>query len=172
MKSQSFPADHDSPDAKCSGWDSLAKTLATFFWVGQVPFASGTFGTVPGLFIYVLAALLGLPLWGYLMMTALLFAIGVWAAGRAEKLFGKKDDGRIVVDEVVGALVTMFYIPLDWRLVIAGFLAFRFFDVVKPGIRKVERVKGGFGVMLDDVLAGILANISLWLLLLLIAAFR
>lgn len=151
--------------------DRVAELVATSLYVGEIPIIPGTFGTIPGLFIFVMASTLGVPTWGYFLLIAALYFVGAWAAGRAEKLSGKKDDGRIVIDEVVGAMITMFYMPLDWRLLIAGFFAFRFFDVVKPGFSKVQKMRGGHGVMIDDVLAGVMANLSLWLLMWLVSLF-
>ncbi len=151
--------------------DHIAELLATFLYVGEIPIVPGTFGTIPGLFIFIMASMLGVPIWGYFLLVVALYFVGVWAAGRAEKISGKKDDGRIVIDEVVGAMITMFYMPLDWRVVVVGFFAFRFFDVVKPGFRKIQQIEGGHGVMIDDVLAGIMANASLWLLMWLVSLF-
>jgi len=151
--------------------DHIAEVLATSFYVGEIPIVPGTFGTIPGLFIFIMASMLAVPIWGYLLLIVALYFVGAWAAGRAEKISGKKDDGRIVIDEVVGAMITMFYMPLDWRLVIAGFFAFRFFDIVKPGFRKVQRIEGGHGVMIDDVIAGVMANASLWLFMWLVSLF-
>ncbi len=151
--------------------DRVAELVATSLYVGEIPIIPGTFGTIPGLFIFVMASMLGVPTWAYLLLIAALYFVGAWAAGRAEKLSGKKDDGRIVIDEVVGAMITMFYMPLDWRLLIAGFFAFRFFDVVKPGFSRVQKISGGHGVMIDDVLAGVMANLSLWLLMWLVSLF-
>ena len=151
--------------------DRVAELVATSLYVGEIPIIPGTFGTIPGLFIFVVASTLGAPTWGYLLLIVALYFVGAWAAGRAENISGKKDDGRIVIDEVVGAMITMFYMPLDWRLLIAGFFAFRFFDVVKPGFSKVQKIRGGHGVMIDDVLAGVMANLSLWLLMWLVSLF-
>ena len=151
--------------------DHIAELVATSLYVGEIPIAPGTFGTVPGLFIFVMASMLSVPIWGYFLIIAALYFLGVWAAGRAEQISGKKDDGRIVIDEVVGAMITMFYMPLDWRLLVAGFFAFRFFDIAKPGFRKIQKIKGGHGVMIDDVLAGVMANLSLWLLMWLVSLF-
>ena len=151
--------------------DHIAELVATSLYVGEIPIMPGTFGTVPGLFIFVMASMLSVPLWGYALLIAALYFIGVWAAGRAEQISGKKDDGRIVIDEVVGAMITMFCMPLDWRLLVAGFFAFRFFDIVKPGFMKIQKIRGGHGVMIDDVLAGVMANLSLWLLMWLVSLF-
>jgi len=151
--------------------DYVAELVATSVYVGEIPIIPGTFGTIPGLFIYVMASMLGVPTWAYLLLIAALYFVGAWAAGRAEIISGKKDDGRIVIDEVVGAMITMFYMPLDWRLLIAGFFAFRFFDVLKPGFSKVQKIRGGHGVMIDDVFAGVMANISLWLLIWVVSLF-
>ncbi|MBN1592130.1 MAG: phosphatidylglycerophosphatase A [Candidatus Coatesbacteria bacterium] len=157
--------------AQLSRGDHVAELIATSLYVGEIPFISGTFGTIPGLFIFALSSILGVPVWGYLLLIIAVYFIGAWSAGRAEKISGKKDDGRIVIDEVVGAMITMFYMPLDWRLLVAGFFAFRFFDVAKPGFRRIQKIRGGHGVMIDDVLAGIMANISLWLLLWVVSLF-
>ena len=151
--------------------DHVAELIATSLYVGEIPIIPGTFGTVPGLFIFVMASMVGVPIWGYFLLIAALYFVGVWAAGRAENISGKKDDGRIVIDEVVGAMITMFYLPLDWRLLIAGFFAFRFFDVAKPGFRKIQKIKGGHGVMIDDVFAGVMANFSLRLIMWLVSLF-
>ena len=151
--------------------DHVAELVATSLYVGEIPIIPGTFGTIPGLFIFVMASMLGVPTWAYLLLIAALYFAGAWAAGRAERISGKKDDGRIVIDEVVGAMITMFYMPLDWRLLVAGFFAFRFFDVAKPGFSKVQKIRGGHGVMIDDVIAGVMANISLRLLMWLVSLF-
>jgi phosphatidylglycerophosphatase A len=90
-----------------------------------------------------------------------------WLAGRAEQIFGEQDNQRIVIDEVMGLLVTMAAVPLTWQYLLAGVVLFRIFDVLKPPpIRLIERtVKGGYGVVFDDVLAGIYAQISLRIVL-------
>lgn len=85
-----------------------------------------------------------------------LFGIGVWAAGKAEKFFGKVDPGPVVIDEVVGQMITLLLWPhASWKWLLAGFLLFRAFDIVKPfPARRAERIAGGWGIMLDDVVAG------------------
>ncbi|MBN2209381.1 MAG: phosphatidylglycerophosphatase A [Candidatus Coatesbacteria bacterium] len=151
--------------------DHVAELIATSLYVGEIPVIPGTFGTIPGLFIFVTASMLSVPIWCYFLLVAALYLLGVWAAGRAERISGKKDDGRIVIDEVVGAMITMFYLPLDWRLLVAGFFAFRVFDVAKPGFRRVQKIRGGHGVMIDDVFAGVMANFSLRLLMWFVSLF-
>jgi len=158
------------------GWggfaDRLAVIVSTFFYVGEIRFAPGTAGTVPGLALYTLISLaVPSPLF-MLCVIAVLFLLGTLSATRAERVFGQKDCSKIVIDEVVGAMITMFYLPVDWRLLVAGFLAFRFFDVAKPGFGRVQRIRGGLGVMLDDVIAGAMANASLWIALLVVTALR
>jgi phosphatidylglycerophosphatase A len=87
-------------------------------------------------------------------------------SSQAERYWGKKDDRRIVIDEIMGFLVTMLWVPMSIPSVIGGFILFRFFDILKPfPIRHLERVKSGFGVVLDDVLAGIYSNIILHFIL-------
>jgi phosphatidylglycerophosphatase A len=124
---------------------------------GLLPRAPGTWGTLAAVPLYPLLA--GLPLAGYLALLVLLFAVGVWACGRTGRELGVHDHGAIVWDEVVGFLVTMTALPASWPWLLAGFLLFRVFDILKPWpIGWLDRrVDGGLGVMLDDVLAGLMA---------------
>jgi phosphatidylglycerophosphatase A len=130
-----------------------------------MPVASGTFGTLVGIPLCYLAS--RLDTLGALLFLVVFTAAAVWTAGLAERFFGEKDSGRIVVDEMAGFLVTLLFVP--WRLetVIAGFLVFRFMDIFKPfPIRVLEkRLPGGWGVVGDDLLAGLYANGVMWLLL-------
>jgi phosphatidylglycerophosphatase A len=150
--------------------DKLAISIASGLGSGYSPVAPGTAGSVVGVIIAVLFILLsGLDIFSgftYALMTAVIFAVGVWAAGRAEVIYGMKDCGKIVIDEIAGMLVTLYLVPFDWRWLLAGFLLFRLFDIVKPfPARRIDqRVKGGWGVMLDDIAAGIYANVSLQIL--------
>jgi phosphatidylglycerophosphatase A len=106
------------------------------------------------------------PPWVVVVAVLALTALGVWLGNVLEASWGK-DSSKIVLDEVVGMLVTMCGHPLGWRPLLAGFIAFRFFDIAKPlGIRKTERLPGGWGVMVDDIVAGIYASIVVWLLFL------
>ena len=105
------------------------------------------------------------PLAMYLVATALVVAVGIWACGRTARELGVHDHPGIVLDEVAGFLVTMTALPLDWRWIAAGFVVFRILDIVKPWpISLVDRrVRGGLGIMLDDVIAGALACAALHL---------
>ncbi len=94
----------------------------------------------------------------------LLMAAGVWSSGRMERKWGK-DNYRIVIDEVVGMCCTLLFIPVRWPYVLTGLVLFRFFDIAKPlYIRRMEELKGGWGVMMDDVLAGVYSNLILQVL--------
>lgn len=116
--------------------------------------APGTFGTLAAVPLYLLLA--QLPLLLYLLAVLLAFGIGIWLCGRCAEDLGEHDHGGIVWDEFVGYWLTMLAAPEGWQWVIAGFLLFRFFDVLKPfPINYFDRhVKGGLGIMLDDALAG------------------
>ncbi len=142
----------------------IVKLLATWGGSGYAPVASGTFGTLAAIPFYLLLAPLSLPL--YLLTLVAFFFLACWVSGRAEVIFGEQDCGKIVIDEVVGYLVTMAAIPVDWRYVVAGFFLFRFFDIVKvPPARWFDRqLKNGYGVVLDDVAAGAYSWLILWLL--------
>jgi phosphatidylglycerophosphatase A len=150
--------------------DKLAISIASGLGSGYSPVAPGTAGSVVGVIIAILFVILsGLKIFSgyiYVLTTAVIFAAGVWSAGRAEVIYGEKDCGKIVIDEIAGMLVTLYLVPFDWRWLLAGFLFFRFFDIVKPfPARRIDqRVKGGWGVMLDDIAAGVYANISLQIL--------
>ena len=138
--------------------------LATGFGVGYSPVAPGTLGTlvvIPG---YYFLSENPSPLYEITLIS--FFFLSVWISENAEIFFGKKDDRRIVIDEMMGFLITMLWIPKTIRFIMIGFFLFRFFDILKPfPIRHLERVKSGFGVVLDDVLAGIYSNILLHLVL-------
>lgn len=138
---------------------------ATWFGTGFSPFASGTVGTLGAIPLYLALARLPLPL--YLLSTVAFTLFACWVSGHAEQLFGEKDSGKIVIDEVAGYLVTMIAVPLSWQSVLAGFLLFRLFDIVKPQPARWfdQSLKNGYGVVLDDVAAGVYACVATHLLL-------
>ncbi|ETW96014.1 MAG: hypothetical protein ETSY1_28250 [Candidatus Entotheonella factor] len=133
--------------------------IATGGGVGYIPFAPGTFGSLLGLVFYV--GLADLPFIAYGVIVAALGLIGVWASTAAEQLLGEKDASVIVIDEVAGLLIALWGMPPDRYLLIAlGFGLFRLFDIIKPW-PALERLPRGWGVMMDDVFAGILAQ-AVW----------
>ncbi|MEM7195686.1 MAG: phosphatidylglycerophosphatase A [Pseudomonadota bacterium] len=134
------------------------------FGSGLVPYAPGTAGTIVGVPIVVLFGQSGDVM--LLLTTALFFVAGIWICRHAAEYLEVHDHGGIVWDEIVGFMVCMCFIPITWNSMLVGFLLFRFFDVMKPWpIRVVDRkVSGGFGIMLDDVIAGVFANVLLQLL--------
>jgi phosphatidylglycerophosphatase A len=146
----------------------FAVFLATAGYSGYFPIAPGTVGSAVGLAVY------GFLRWSQTPVSPLtelalilsLFAAGVWAATTAEHYFGGIDPGPIVLDEVVGMLITLAFIPVGLGAAIAGFFLFRVFDVIKPfPARRLEALHGGLGVMADDAMAAIYANVSLRLLM-------
>jgi phosphatidylglycerophosphatase A len=138
---------------------------ATWFGTGFSPFASGTVGTLGAIPLCLALARLPLPL--YLLSTVAFTLFACWVSGHAEQLFGEKDSGKIVIDEVAGYLVTMIAVPLSWQSVLAGFLLFRLFDIVKPQPARWfdQSLKNGYGVVLDDVAAGVYACVATHLIL-------
>ncbi|MCG7960381.1 MAG: phosphatidylglycerophosphatase A, partial [Candidatus Thiodiazotropha taylori] len=126
--------------------------------------APGTLGTLVGIPIYL--AMQPLPLVYYLTITAVAFLIGIWLCEQTSRDLGVHDHGGIVWDEIVGYLVTMAFAPSGWFWLMIGFILFRFFDIVKPWpIRWVDqRVEGGFGIMVDDLIAGVFTAFCLVLL--------
>ena len=135
--------------------------LATGFFIGTVPFAPGTFGSIIGLPICFLISRLDILI--AVICTILFILFAIWMAAVAEKVLKKKDAGEIVIDEIAGLIVTFIGIPFTLKTVIVGFIIFRAFDILKPfPIRLLEKkVAGGPGIVLDDVLAGLYANLIL-----------
>ena len=129
--------------------------LATGFGTGIARKAPGTFGTLVGIPLFLI--LQPLPLWLYCLITVVLFGAGIWICEQAARDLGVHDHPGIVWDEVVGYLVTMIGIPADWLWILIGFILFRVFDILKPWPIKLidQRVSGGFGIMLDDLIAAL-----------------
>ncbi|GFO53168.1 phosphatidylglycerophosphatase A [Geomonas sp. Red276] len=144
---------------------SFIVLAATWFGTGFSPFASGTVGTVGAIPFYLALSFLPLPL--YLLTTAAFTLLACWISGRAGVIFGEHDSGKIVIDEVAGYLVTMIAVPPTWQGVVAGFFFFRLFDVTKPQpARWFDRsLKNGYGVVMDDIAAGVYACLATHLLL-------
>ncbi|MDQ4122602.1 MAG: phosphatidylglycerophosphatase A [Acidobacteriota bacterium] len=163
---------------KKSRTDYLALSFATF-GVGYIRLAPGTWGSLVGIGIYLLIRSIGLGGWqiglasGWraeqmaawqtpvnIFIVLLITLAGIWAGGRAAKLMNDKDPQSVVVDEVVGQLITLAFIPFDvvWWMILAGFFLFRFFDIAKPyPIDRLQILPGGLGVCADDILAGLYA---------------
>ena len=146
----------------------LAVFVATAGYCGYFPIAPGTAGSAAGLLVYALIWWAGSPIVEAAAI-ALVFAAGTWAATHAERYFGGIDPGPVVIDEVLGMLITLAFIPAGWSAALAGFLLFRVFDVIKPfPADRLEKFHGGFGIMADDAMAGVYANLALralmWLL--------
>lgn len=142
---------------------SFALWIATVGGIGYIPVAPGTFGSAAGLLVWWL-----LPHAPAVQTAAIvvLFAVGCWAGNIAEHHFGRTDPGHVVIDEVVGVLITLFMIPVTWKGAFAAFLAFRVMDIVKPfPSNRLERLHGGVGVMADDAMAAIYANLAIRLLI-------
>ncbi len=152
-----------APSEATATRDRLVLWVAQGFGTGRAPKAPGTFGTLPGVAIYLLLA--GLPLGPYLIITASLLIIGIPLCGRAARLIGRSDPPSVVWDEIVGYLITMIAIAPSWPAVLGGFAAFRLFDIWKPWpIGWIDRrVSGGLGIMLDDVVAGLMALVLMHL---------
>jgi phosphatidylglycerophosphatase A len=140
--------------------------FATGFGVGFSPIAPGTLGTLIAIPIYFFLSAIPFPLYELTLIT--FFFLSSWISERAQPFLRKKDDPRIVIDEIMGFFITMLWVPRTTFFIFVGFILFRFFDILKPPpIRRLERIKGGYGVVLDDVLAGIYANVVLQIIILL-----
>ncbi len=149
----------------------LAVFIATAAYAGYFPVAPGTVGSAVGLLVYAIVWWMHSPV-VEVALIAVLFAAGVWAGTTAEQYFGGIDPGPVVIDEVVGMLITLAFIPVGWSAALAGFFLFRVFDIIKPyPAGRFEQLHGGLGVMADDAMAAVYANLSLRLLTWLLPAW-
>ena len=140
----------------------LGVFIATCAHVGYAPFAPGTWGSAVGLLVYYLVRVQGSTAIE-LAVIAVMMVIGLWAATEAEHHFGGIDPGPVVIDEVIGMLITLALHPVNVFGAVVGFLIFRLLDVVKPWpARRLELLPGGFGVVLDDAMAGVYGNLLMW----------
>ncbi len=138
---------------------TVSRVLATFFGVGLFPFAPGTLASAVAVLLYKLALHeLAWPL--YSLLFAALFLAGTAAAAAYAAELGRPDPGRIVVDEVCGQFLALALFPDGWVPLAVSFTLFRFFDIIKPGpIRRLEKLPGGWGIMADDIGAGLAAAV-------------
>lgn len=137
----------------------LYRMIASVFYIGYLPVAPGTLGSLAALVLYYFICHNALIMGAVILIVTML---GFMTAGAVEKMFEEKDPGEIVIDEFSGMLISLYRIPPAMGYVVAGFLLFRFFDIVKPKpIQNLERLKGGLGIMSDDIVAGVYANMIL-----------
>lgn len=144
----------------------LNSFIATSGGIGYLPLAPGTWaaGALAILWFFVCQKFPDTIIW-QVLLACLLFIGGVYFSGKliSDK---EKDPSFVVIDEVAGMAVTLLFIPLAWQNFVVGFILFRFFDILKPlGIKRMEKMRKGWGIMLDDILAGIYSNIVLHLLI-------
>ena len=137
----------------------VALACATTFGVGYAPFAPGTFGSAAGLILWwMLPGSAGVQA----AVIVAIFIVGSWSGTIAERHFGTSDPSAVVIDEVMGMLITLFLNPVGWKGAVAAFFLFRAADVIKPfPANRLERLHGGVGVMADDGMAAIYANLAL-----------
>ena len=149
----------------------MALILATWFGSGLLPGAPGTFGSLAGLPLVILLSYLGDFFTGIALLV--LIPVAVWSSGLCGILLKRDDPSEVVIDEVAGFLLSIFLLPFSWVNVFSGFLLFRFFDILKPfPIGLVDKkIKGGTGIVMDDLLAGVYANICMRLLLIIFSHF-
>ncbi|MFC1531913.1 phosphatidylglycerophosphatase A [Thermodesulfobacteriota bacterium] len=146
-------------------YGKTALLFSSWFGAGLVPGAPGTFGSLAALPPVIIVNYLGIV---YAIISLItLIPLAVWASDVSQRLLGRDDPREVVIDEVVGLLIAVFLLPLTWLNIILGFLLFRIFDIFKPfPIGMIDKnIKGGIGIVLDDILAGIYANLCVRCLL-------
>jgi phosphatidylglycerophosphatase A len=134
---------------------------ATFFYLGRAPLMPGTIGTLGAIPLVYLFSQAGI--YGYMGLTLVLIFWAIRVADQYEQMVQNHDSKEVVIDEVVGFLITMFWLPHTWQAFLAGFVLFRALDIIKPFPINIldRRAQGGFGVVVDDLVAGVIANIAL-----------
>lgn len=143
----------------------FAVFVSTFGYVGLFPLAPGTMGSLAGLLVYAAVARFDRGAAAAAATIVVLFAAGVWAGSVAERHYGGIDPAPVVIDEVIGMLITLFLVPVSLSGAIVGFFLFRLSDIVKPfPARRLENLHGGLGIMADDAMAAVYANLALRLL--------
>ncbi|MCM8795891.1 MAG: phosphatidylglycerophosphatase A [Candidatus Omnitrophica bacterium] len=150
-----------SPKIRISNF--VIKIISSFFFIGYLPFIPGTFGSLAGLFLYFVFKD------NYLFYILLLFVLmvtGFSLTGKAEEILGRKDAPCIVIDEVIGMLLALIFIPYEIKLLIIDFVLFRILDALKPyPSGMLQNLKGSLGIMSDDIIAGLYTNIILQVVL-------
>lgn len=142
--------------------DRIVKNLATLFGIGYLPIIPGTFASLFGLFIYLL---IRNNIIVYLVATAIFIILGFAVCGKAERFFKKRDPSEVVIDELCGMLIVYILVPFKISNLVIGFILFRLIDIIKIyPIGRLERLKKGWSIMLDDIAAGIITNIILQIL--------
>lgn len=141
-----------------------ALILSSWFGVGLIPVAPGTWGTLAAVPLF-----LGMQYIGFLYSVIFLIVfipMAVWVSGISKQLLGRDDPPEVVIDEAAGFMLALFQLPLSWSSLTLGFLLFRVFDILKPfPIGRLERMRGGLGIVADDLVAGIYANVCVRILL-------
>jgi phosphatidylglycerophosphatase A len=142
----------------------ISLTLSTWFGTGLLPVAPGTFGTLGAVpLVFGLACLRSVP---GVFIIAMVVAVAIWTSERSQELLGNGDPSEVVIDEVAGFLLTMFLLPPSCMTLGLGFVLFRVFDILKPyPIKQAEKLWGGLGIVMDDLVAGIYAHLSVRLIL-------
>ena len=145
------------------GKEKIIKLLATGFGSGLSPFAPGTMGTLVGIPVCLVCLPLTWPV--RFIFVIILSALAIFVSGRAEKIYSNKDDQRIVIDEIAGFQVAMLPVTINGLNICAAFVLFRIFDIWKPfPIRNLQNLPGGWGVVIDDIVAGIYAGVIMFAL--------
>ena len=134
--------------------DGAVKAITTFFGIGYLPYCPGTWASLAGVGLYFFLRLA--PSFVYLGATLIFIVIGFLTCSRAEEIFLKKDSHYIVIDEVAAMVAVLFFVPQDSMSIGASFMLFRIIDIVKPyPIKKIEQLSGSWGIMIDDIVAGV-----------------
>ena len=179
MNSSNNSTGGDPPEGQSPHIPFLPKLIATGLFSGYIPWTSGTFGTLVGLLFYCIPGAENPLVLGIMVVVG--FFVGVWSSARVAAVVGHRltrsaelskqlfqqgehataDPSIVVIDEIVGIWITLLFLPKIIPVMIIGFLAFRAFDILKPQpARNFEKIPHGWGIMLDDVIAGIYANIA------------
>ncbi len=145
----------------------IALILSTWFGIGLLPGIPGTFGTLAA--VPLMLVLSRLTILQKTIALVIIVIVAIWSSGHVQDILGKKDPPEVVIDEVAGFALTMFFLSSTWLTFVLGFTLFRFFDILKPfPIRHLEKIRTGFGIVFDDLLAGLYAFAGVEIILILL----
>jgi len=156
-------SEQESPATERAQIPFFTKFVATGFYSGYAPIAPGTAGSIVAVALYLLPGF-EQPI-TLSIVTLIVFFVGTTVSSQMEKILGE-DPPIVVIDEIVGQWITFLFIPKSLAMIALGFIFFRLYDIFKPPpARQVEKLKNGWGIMLDDIVAGVYANVSVWVVL-------
>ncbi len=154
---------------------NLKEFIFTGMYSGYFPVAPGTAGSLVAMGIYIIEYyLFGKASWiANLAVVLVMIYPSIKISGEGERFFGKKDPQEVVLDEMLGYWIAVLFYPFNWKIAVTAFFVFRFFDIIKPfPVNRIQKMQGGMGIVMDDIIAGVYANLVMLVLTVILPAFK